>query len=60
MKEATEKKCGTYVDVKSSNLSIGEGFIVWKWTHHLAKRKAVRLSLARTKVRAKEARSPKS
>ena len=33
MKEVPEKKCGTYVDVKSSYLSIGDVFIDSKWTH---------------------------
>ena len=32
-KEVPEKKRGTYVDVKSSYLSIGEVFIDWNYTH---------------------------
>ena len=32
MKEVPGKKCTTYVDAKSSYLSIGGGFIGWKWT----------------------------
>ena len=37
MKEVPEKKRSTYVDVKSSYLSIGEVFIDWKWTHRAEK-----------------------